>query len=257
MSEAERSSDLAALLSRAKKAEPGPERLARVLERLEGELGPLEIASPAGVAGAPTPAGAAPRSAGWLGPGLAALGVLALLFLGWRAWPTSTPEGRPNSDPRAEAPTGGEARAGAASDLGDVAAETTERGALPAGSGVPPVEVTPIEEALVEVIEAAPIERARSERSPTERPSEEAIVPLDEPGSTLREEIAILDLALSAWRRGDRDGAREALARHRARFPEGILAPERERLEGEVARSEDPASPLAPSPVLDEPLPSP
>ncbi len=253
MSEAERSSDLAALLSRAKKVEPGPERLARVLERLEGELGPLEAASPAGVAGAPTPASAAPRSAGWLGPGLAALGVLALLFLGWRAWPTSMPEGRPNSDPRAEAPTGGEARAGAASDLRDVADEAPERGALP-GSSVPPVEVAPVEVAPVEV---APIERARSERPPTERPSEEAIVPLDEPGSTLREEIAILDLALSAWRRGDREGAREALARHRARFPEGILAPERERLEGEVARSEDPASPLAPSPVLDEPLPSP
>ncbi len=248
MSDAERSSDLAALLSRAKKVEPGPERLARVLARLEGELGPLKNASPAG---APTPASAAPRSAGWLGPGLAALGVLALLFLGWRAWPTSMPEGRPNSDPRAEAPTVGEARAGAASDLGDVAAETTERGALP-GSSVPPVEVAPVEVAPVEV---APIERARSERPPSERPREEAMVPLDDPGSTLREEVAILEGAMAAHIRGDLEGAREALARHRARFPDGIMAPERERLEREVAQSANP--PLAPSPVLDEPLPSP
>lgn len=254
MSESERSSDLAALLSRAKKVDPGPERLARVLARLEGELGPLESASPGGAPGAPTPASAAPRSVGWLGPGLAALGVLVLLFLGWRAWPPSTPtaEGRPNPHPRAEASTDREERAEAASDVTGIADETA---ALPAGS-VAPIEVDPAEVAPVEV---APIERARSERPPSERPPEEAIVPLDDPGSTLREEIAILDGAMAAHIRGDLEGAREALARHRARFPDGRLAPERERLEHELAGSvgRAPASPLAPAPALDEPPPSP
>ena len=48
--------------------------------------------------------------------------------------------------------------------------------------------------------------------------------------STLRRELALLDVAKSSLRAGDRDGARRALSQHAERFPNGLLAPERARL---------------------------
>jgi hypothetical protein len=49
------------------------------------------------------------------------------------------------------------------------------------------------------------------------------------PESTLREETVLVERALYALRLGDRDGARRALDEHARRFPDGLLAPERDR----------------------------
>jgi hypothetical protein len=51
--------------------------------------------------------------------------------------------------------------------------------------------------------------------------------PLDE--GSLRQETALLERALAALRRGDAAGARQALAEHASRFPNGHLVRERER----------------------------
>jgi hypothetical protein len=47
--------------------------------------------------------------------------------------------------------------------------------------------------------------------------------------TTLREETALIDRALSALRTGDGAGAAGLLAEHRRRFPNGLLSRERER----------------------------
>jgi hypothetical protein len=82
----------------------------------------------------------------------------------------------------------------------------------------------------------------------TKRPSRAASAaafPLDdaaaaEPESTLREETVLVERALYALRLGDRDGARRALDEHARRFPDGLLAPERDRA---LSRVNAPAKP--------------
>jgi TolA-binding protein len=59
----------------------------------------------------------------------------------------------------------------------------------------------------------------------------------ENPSSSLREEIALLDRALRAREAGDVALARRLLRSHEARFPEGTLVPERERLRGEIDRA--------------------
>jgi TolA-binding protein len=59
----------------------------------------------------------------------------------------------------------------------------------------------------------------------------------ENPSSSLREEIALLDRALRAREAGDVALARRLLRDHEARFPEGTLVPERERLRGEIDRA--------------------
>lgn len=52
--------------------------------------------------------------------------------------------------------------------------------------------------------------------------------------SRLQEETELIERAMSALRRGDRAAAASFLAEHRRRFPEGALAPERERTERRI-----------------------
>jgi TolA-binding protein len=55
---------------------------------------------------------------------------------------------------------------------------------------------------------------------------------------TLRAETALLEQALAALKHGDLAAARRELARHAAQFPNGHLAPERERALARIREKE-------------------
>jgi hypothetical protein len=84
--------------------------------------------------------------------------------------------------------------------------------------------------------EAAPAAPAARTRPARVAPRPEPAPADDDERSTLRAEIALLDRAIAARERGALDEARAILAQHAARFPDGVLAPERERLLAELAR---------------------
>jgi hypothetical protein len=63
--------------------------------------------------------------------------------------------------------------------------------------------------------------------------------------STLREETTLLERALYALRIGDRDDARRTLEEHARRFPNGLLARDRNRALERANAEEDPSSPAA------------
>lgn len=212
-----RSAELDALLSRARKAGPPRPRLDAVRARLESELGPLAPSDGA----APAPSGeAAPAAPSWLAPaGLAALLALGLAaFLALRSGPERPPPGLADEQPTV----------------------TPAASAHEPPSTVPPSAPTaeeppPAEESSAAA--AAPEETPARPRTPRAAPTtaaDETVPEPVDPGSSLREEVVLLERAMSRRRAGDVSGARAALAEHARRFPEGHLAPERERLGSEL-----------------------
>jgi hypothetical protein len=75
--------------------------------------------------------------------------------------------------------------------------------------------------------------------------SEATRAPAPSSVATLREEIALLDQLRTAASRGDRRGARAALGRYRARFPDGVLRAEAkilgDRLQGPPEAPSEPS----------------
>lgn len=222
-----RSAELQALLGRARKASPPRARLDAVRTRLESELGPLGPPPEPPAESAP-PASQTPS---WLAPaGAVVVLAVALLAIVARqpAHPASETQGA--ATPR---------------DHGGVESHEspTEQGVSRDPSPTPPAPTqTPVLVAPSEAPERAPVrERAphTTERAPGEGTSDE-VAPSDPPtdeatrASQLREEIAILERAMSHRRAGDLEAARAALAEHARRFPHGLMAPERERLASEL-----------------------
>lgn len=84
----------------------------------------------------------------------------------------------------------------------------------------------------------------RRPREPDEAPSPvdsalaPAMQPPTQPASTLREETRVIEQALAALGRHDRQAARRLLAEHARRFPEGLLRRERERAFERLTRRE-------------------
>ncbi len=225
--------ELKALLASAAKAGPGPERLASVRARLEAQLGPLD---------AP---GAAAPAAGSSGPGATSaigvrvlVGVVVVVGVGLATWlgaPSASETAPTLPAPVVEpAPP---ARVPAPSEPSSTA-PPSEAHAAPADPGS--VEAPVLEGLAPRAERAAPIVPRPSALEGTDvRPSPSEPGEAD-PGSSLREEIALLDRALRASEAGDTAGARAALAEHRARFPTGTLRPERERMWSELSETEPP-----------------
>jgi TolA-binding protein len=92
---------------------------------------------------------------------------------------------------------------------------------------------------------AAQSERAQVARDEREPRAATATAPGADPSSSLREEIALLDRAIRARDSGDVARAVATLEAHRARFPSGVLRPERDRMLAELA-SPAPAPPPPP-----------
>jgi hypothetical protein len=86
------------------------------------------------------------------------------------------------------------------------------------------------------VVDPAPNDRATA--GETTRAAEPSSV------ATLREEIALLDQVRAAASSGDPRGARAALGRYRARFPDGVL-----RAEAKILADRLPRPPRAPQPA--------
>jgi hypothetical protein len=63
---------------------------------------------------------------------------------------------------------------------------------------------------------------------------------------TLGEETELVERALYALKLGDREGARRALAEHGRRFPNGLLARERERALARALATDDPSGAASP-----------
>jgi hypothetical protein len=63
--------------------------------------------------------------------------------------------------------------------------------------------------------------------------------------SSLLEETELVERALYALKLGDHEGARRALELHASRFPNGLLARERERALARVSSQEEPSQPAA------------
>lgn len=213
----ETSEELGALLARAKEAGPGPERLARVRARLESQVGPLD-----------SPRAAAPSG---MSPTAGALAIAVLTLIGLSAWlGTRAPSAEPSDEP-VRAP---EHRV--------VAPETEPTVDAPVAPTPTP---TPEDEATLPTVPPpdldAPSAARRAVRPSPSAPSEPPAEA--DPGSSLREEIALLDRALRASEAGDPARARAALDEHRARFPSGTLSPERDRMLAELAGGEQPTAP--------------
>jgi hypothetical protein len=88
--------------------------------------------------------------------------------------------------------------------------------------------------------EASASESSSTQSSSNPDPSRSPNPTASSAASPLREETALMELALAALRRGDRAAARAFLAQHGARFPNGALALERERTLARLATSPSP-----------------
>lgn len=97
---------------------------------------------------------------------------------------------------------------------------------LPEGPSAPPRDPTPPASVTVNAPSASAPATAPH---PSAEPSA-ASTPKAPPGSTLNAERLVVDVARSAYARGDRDEALRALARHSVTYPDGALAEEREAL---------------------------
>jgi hypothetical protein len=218
---------------------------ARVRGRLlaAGVLGGAGVIAPGGAAAAGAASGGA--FAKVLGLPLAAKvgGVLALAGAATVPWLHATPStGQSPNDrvvstraaPTARVVTHGEA-------------QRTAQPSPPAAEAAPSLDVTSVSTG------AAATPRVSQAVAPAPRPTAPAATALTRPASTeasttavgvgsfptaapvpvddgtLREETALLERALTALGRGDRVTARRELGAHAARFPNGHLAPERER----------------------------
>ena len=226
-----RSPELDALLTRARGASAPRARLDGVRARLEAQLGPLGGATIDPVAAPPPvpPPTIEPSTTGWIVPTTIVIGVLALLVLG-RAFlggDTGTPVA-----PTTEAPSMVEPVTGSITDR-----TATEAATIPTteDDAVPEIDA----EATTPETEAAhtePTPTAERPRRQVDDEAEHAVAPSsDDPSSSLREEVALMERAMRHRREGDVAGVRAVLAEHAARFPDGHLAPERTRLLGELA----------------------
>lgn len=238
MSDWEKPSELESLLREARGDGASPERLDRVRVRLEAALG-ASLASP-GSEAAPAPGGSAPAqgtsSALLFGVASAgALGIAAWLFFARQPPPTDLPAPAPPVEataepaPHALEPAVERTAENTAENTAEHTAENTVEGAPPAS---PPSAEPPAPTAAPETGLPAPTP-TRAGRAAAEA---EALAPaeldpgLAPPGSTLREEIALVERAMAARDAGDVARARSVLEQHRARFPDGVLRPERERI---------------------------
>ncbi|MBN8617022.1 MAG: hypothetical protein J0L92_40960, partial [Deltaproteobacteria bacterium] len=170
-----------------------------------------------------------PSTTGWIVPTTIVIGVLALLVLG-RAFlggDTGTPVAPNAAPPRIVEPVTGPVTEGTSTEAG--ALPTTEADAVPE---IDAEATTPETEAA----HTAPTSTAERPRRQVDDEGEHAVAPSsDDPSSSLREEVALMERAMRHRREGDVAGVRAALAEHAARFPDGHLAPERTRLLGELA----------------------
>jgi hypothetical protein len=220
-----RSPALGALISRARQDGPSRARLDGVRARLESQLGPLGPSVDA--APPPPPRPDVSSSSSWVVPTTIVIGVIALFVIGRSLLgsetpapvapiaPTSTstsPAPRPEADPPREVVSPSSTAVSAEGSEAEPATETEVGEAPPSGSPARPSRV------------------AHDDPSAVEGP-----VPSDDPSSTLREEVALMERAMRHRREGDLAAMRAVLAEHAARFPNGHLAPERTRLLGELA----------------------
>ncbi len=226
-----RSPELQALLGQARKASPPRARLESVRARLESELGPL--GPPAGPPDPPAhSAPPASQTPSWLAPAGAVV-VLAIALLAIVARPTSVAPPAP-SLPREPS----HAASGAHESPENVGVSSDPAGAAPTQEVAPLPEVAPEPAAAERTTRTSP----RAPRGGASNESREGLAPgqaeagEDEAAraSQLREELSILERAMSQRRAGDLEGTRAAIAEHARRFPRGLLAPERERLASEL-----------------------
>lgn len=235
------SPELDTLIARARKAGGEPERLARVRARLvsqailappgtatTGPTHPPTAHASTGRAGAPTGGAGAPTGgAGASAPAWAAVAILATLGIsGWLMHRASTvPSRLDETATTTEAETATETETETMETATETATATAETETATATDTATATETETTETAL-HPHAAGPRAAIAPEPSEPENPS-----------SSLREEIALLDRALRAREAGDVALARRLLRDHEARFPEGTLVPERERLRGEIDRA--------------------
>ena len=235
------SPELDTLIARARKAGGEPERLARVRARLvsqailappgtatTGPTHPPTAHASTGRAGAPTGGAGAPTGgAGASAPAWAAVAILATLGIsGWLMHRASTvPSRLDETATTTEAETATETETETMETATETATATAETETATATDTATATETETTETAL-HPHAAGPRAAIAPEPSEPENPS-----------SSLREEIALLDRALRAREAGDVALARRLLRSHEARFPEGTLVPERERLRGEIDRA--------------------
>lgn len=231
-----RSPALSALISRARQDGPSRARLDGVRARLESQLGPLGTSVDAAPPPPPRPdvssSGSSPGTSGWILPTTIVIGVIALFAIG-RSFLGTQPVQESTTQPRIGPTTTSESHetSSETEPPQDVVSPTELAG--PASAEGPEVEPA----ADVEVHEASPSESTtRPSRVARDDPSAvEGAPPSDDPGSTLREEVLLMERAMRHRREGDLAAMRSVLAEHAARFPNGHLAPERTRLLGELA----------------------
>ncbi|HEX6764966.1 MAG TPA: hypothetical protein VF103_05800 [Polyangiaceae bacterium] len=154
--------------------------------------------------------------------------------------PVETPRGAPHEAARPRAPSHGQVPLPVA------------RPSVPIEPGVH--DVTPRRDSAHVAPEPVP---SSPEPSGAETPASpglpsSAAFPLDESDaerarSSLGEENALIERGLYALRQGDRDGARRALEEHARRFPNGLLARERDRALARANATDDSPSPKAPA----------
>jgi len=244
------SPELDTLIARARKAGGEPERLARVRARLvsqailappgtatTGPTHPPTTHASTGRAGAPTGGAGAPTGgAGASAPAWAAVAILATLGIsGWLMHRASTVPSRLD-----ETATTTEAETATETET-ETMETATETATATAATETAATETETETETATDTATATETETTETALHPHAAGPRAAIAPEpsepENPSSSLREEIALLDRALRAREAGDVALARRLLRDHEARFPEGTLVPERERLRGEIDRA--------------------
>ena len=224
--------DLGDLIARARRDGPSPERLGPVRASLEARLVPTDVPRAVRIAW------------GKVVLGLAAFAVFALgIGLAMRPGAPVPPSrgATPDRAPIASASTAPTEATATPSPSHPTTSEATpeERTVIdepvPTASSITP-PITP--QAMPR---SAPREHVRAARAPdTSDPT--TAIPEEAPteavaGSTLREEIALLERAIRLRESGDPARALAVLEEHRERFPSGRLRPERERLASEITQA--------------------
>ena len=213
--------ELARLLDHARADAPSEQLISEVRERVMTSVastpGGGESMSPqAGVAAHAAPA----LPVSWtlkLALGAVGLGLITTAYLAQR---TAAPE--PARAPQVEAP--------AAPAIEPPPVEPIAPPEPPA----PPAVTAPAPE--------PPVLAPQPKKRPIVRASEPAPVPAPVPApsppaiSSIAEEIALIKAAIAAQREGRPEEAREKLAEHARRFPEGQLVSERKRIEARLGQ---------------------
>lgn len=238
-------SGLSALLDEARGDAPTAERLDGVQARLEAELG-TSLGSASTDAEVPT----APRAptVAPLGAPAVAMRVLAAGVVAVAVWLLVS------RDPAATPTPSSPAESVDERALPAVPASTPPTSEAESAPPPPPPTVAPASPLAPAAPTPSPLRTAREtgDREARAEPTVLAGPVSDDPGSTLREEIALLERAMAARDAGDTAAARAVLELHRTRFPEGVLSPERERVLRELA-----AAPVAPDRAAPDPAASP